>query len=336
MAKMRKANTSVVDTLNKQLSKKRANHDKKVNLQPVKDGESIAPDAAAVDQNKRFSKWNTSDGNIFTPASVVADSLPPGMYEIKTSQQIGLYFSRVNISTESILKLPDSNSSKVVKEIVTFWEKEEIFEQYELTYKRGILLWGPPGSGKTCTIKLVIDDVIKRGGIAVKFTHPEVFSEGIKMLRDIQPDTPIVVLMEDLDSTIETFDESMIINILDGVDRINKVVFLATTNYPDRLGPRIINRPSRFDRRFKIGYPTPDARKMYLEHLFRNGDEKDHDLEKWVEDTEGMSLAHMRELFAAVVILGSNYDDTIELLKAMAENISEDDDKGSTGFALNG
>ncbi len=326
--------TSPIDTINKQLSKKKANHAKNVNIAPVKEGESASPSGAAMDKNKNFSKWNTSDGNIFTPASVVADCLPPGLYEIKTSQQIGLYFTRIDISTEAILRLPDSNSNKVVTEISKFWEKEDVFTKYQLTYKRGILLWGPPGSGKTCTIKLIIDDVIKRGGIAIKFTHPEVFSEGMKMLRDIQPDTPIVVLMEDLDSTIETFDESMIINILDGVDRINKVVFLATTNYPDRLGPRIINRPSRFDRRFKIGYPTPEAREMYLKHLFRNGEEKDHDLDKWVEDTEGMSLAHLRELFAAVVILGGDYEESIELLRLMSDNISEDEDKNGTGFQL--
>lgn len=331
---MSKQKVSSIDLLNKQLTKKKSNHGNPLAAMPTPEDEnSVGPSDAAMDKNKTFSKWNTSDGNIFTPAHVCSDELPSGLYEIKANQQVGLYFSRINISTESILKLPDSNSEKVVKEIANFWNQEEVFKKYQLTYKRGILLWGPPGSGKTCTIKLIIDDVIKRGGIGLKFCHPELFSEGIKILRDIQPDVPIVVLMEDLDSTIETYDESMIINILDGVDRIDKVIFLATTNYPEKLGQRIINRPSRFDRRYKIDYPTADARKMYLNHLFNRNDKKDYDIDQWVEDTKDMSLAHLRELFVAVVILGNEYSESIELLQLMRDSIS-DEDGNSTGFNL--
>ncbi len=330
---MAKQKVSSVDLLSKQLAKKRANHSKTGLEQPVET--SIKPNDAAMDKNKTFSKWNTSDGNIFTPAHVCSDELPSGLYEIKASQSIGIYFSRINISTESILKLPDSNSEKVVKGIADFWDQEEVFKKYQLTYKRGILLWGPPGSGKTCTIKLIIDDVIKRGGIALKFCNPELFSEGIKILRDIQPDTPIVVIMEDLDTTVETYDESMIINILDGVDRIDKVIFLATTNYPEKLGQRIINRPSRFDRRYKIDYPSEEARKLYFNHLFDKAERKEYDLDKWVEDTKDMSLAHLRELFVAVVILKNPYEESIELLQLMRDSISDEDGK-STGFDLGG
>jgi hypothetical protein len=337
MGSKKKVNGGALDALNKQLARKpKATGYAQGTAQatPSPAGEqAISPSEAAEDKNKTYSKWNTSDGNIFTPAHVCTDLLPPGLYDIRNSQSIGLYFTRLNISTESILKLPDSNSDKVIREIVKFWNKEEIFKKYELTYKRGILLWGPPGSGKTCTIKLIIDDVVKRGGIALKFGHPDIFSEGIRILRDIQPDTPIVVLMEDLDTTIEHFDESLVINILDGVDRIDKVAFLATTNYPEKLGPRIINRPSRFDRRYKIGYPTPEAREMYLKHLFKNDDVSKFDIKKWVEDTDEMSLAHLRELFVAVVILGNSYTESIELLMKMRDNIS-DENGNSVGFDI--
>lgn len=334
---MGKSKKSLVKELDRQLkNKKRPTKNNEVYVvapASTSSTNSVDPADEAEDKNQTFSKWNTSDGNIFTPAHVCTDFLPPGLYEIKTSQQIGLFYTRLNISTESILKLPDSNSDKVNKEIVKFWSKESIFKKYNLTYKRGIFLWGPPGSGKTTTIKLVIDDVVKRGGIAIKFTAPAVFSEGVRILRDIQPTTPIVVLMEDLDSTIESYDESEIINILDGVDRIDKVVFLATSNYPEKLGARIINRPSRFDRRYKIGYPTPEARKMYLEHLFKKDDAVKHDLDKWVEDTDEMSIAHLKELFVGVVILENSYEESIELLRQMRDNISVEEGN-NTGFEL--
>jgi hypothetical protein len=333
---MSKKKVSSVDLLNSQLKRSASKPRNGVAkaATPVSEEDSIGPSDAAEDKNKTYSQWNTSDGNIFTPAHVCTPQLPPGYYEIRNSQQIGLYFTRLNISTESILKLPDSNSDAVVKEIVKFWNKEEIFKKYGLTYKRGILLWGPPGSGKTCTIKLIIDDVVKRGGIALKFGHPSVFSEGMRMLRDIQPNTPIVVTLEDIDTLISTFDESEIINILDGVDRIDKVAFIATTNYPEKLGARIAARPSRFDWRVKIGYPNEEARMMYLEHLFAKDDAKNFEFEKWVSDTNDWSIAHLKELFVSVVILGKKYEESIEFLNTMKDNISSEDEANSTGFDL--
>jgi SpoVK/Ycf46/Vps4 family AAA+-type ATPase len=124
---------------------------------------------------------------------------------------------------------------------------------------------------------------------------------------------------------------------LDGVNQIDKVVYLATTNYPERLGARIINRPSRFDKRFKIGHPNEESRKMYLEHLI--GRDKINnlkiDIDKWVEDTEDFSLAHIKELFTAVVILGDNYEESVETLSEMREaspTSNEDEVRKPIGF----
>jgi SpoVK/Ycf46/Vps4 family AAA+-type ATPase len=114
------------------------------------------------------------------------------------------------------------------------------------------------------------------------------------------------------------------------VNSIDKACFLATTNYPERLGARIINRPSRFDKRFKIGYPKEASRRMYLEFLI-GGEEKVRslgiDLDMWVRDTEGFSLAHLKELFTAVVILDDSYEDAIRTLRSMRETPDSYDDE---------
>ena len=170
-------------------------------------------------------------------------------------------------------------------------------------------------------------------GIVVKFDHPGLFSSGMRILREIQPDVPIVAVMEDIDSILEDYDESEILNILDGVHAVDKVVFLATTNYPSTLGERIINRPSRFDKRFYIGHPPEKIRKIYFENLI--GEEKIKklkiDLDKWVKDTDQMSIAHLRELFVAVVVLGDDYDEAIDTLRTMKEPV-DDREYGKMGF----
>ena len=279
---------------------------------------------------KAYCQWTSHNGKVFVPASKTKTRLIPGVYEIGNNPTIGLFFEKIPVKTEGLIQFPDTNSHKVVDEIVKFWESEEIFTKYDLAYKRGIILWGPAGSGKSSTCQLIMADVVKRGGIVVKFDEPYVFIDGMRILRTIQPDTPVVVMMEDIDSIIETYQESEVLNILDGVNEIRKTVFLATTNYPDRLGARIINRPSRFDKRFKIDFPSAASRKLYLEYVIGNGDAKKGrkeakrlqiNLKQWVQDTHQMTIAHLKELFIATVILGDSYEDAIATLKSMKESV---------------
>jgi len=283
-------------------------------------------------------QWSSSDGKRFFPSSKTARTLIPGVYDIQHSQQSGVYFEQIPVLTTGLLRFPETNSDKVVDEIQKFWNMENLFKEYKLAYKRGIILWGPPGSGKSSTIQMIMRDVVERDGIVIKFGHPALFCDGLRKFREIQPTTPIVILMEDLDSILENYPESDVLNILDGVNQIDKAVFLATTNYPEKLGARIINRPSRFDKRFKIGHPNVESRRMYFEYIIGKDkiDSLKIDINRWVKDTEEFSIAHLKELFTAVVILGDSYKDALEALNSMREanpDSSEDEFKNPIGFS---
>lgn len=303
---------------------------------------SIPSEDCKENKDAGFVHWSSSDGISFFPAGPKADSLTPGVYEIKINSHVGLYFEKIPISTEGILRFPDTTSDRIISEIQKFWEREEYFREYGLTYKRGMLFHGPPGTGKTCAIKVIMNDVVKRGGIVIRFTNPYDFMGGMRILRQIQPTTPVVVTMEDIDSTLDIHSESEVLNILDGVNAVDRVVFLATTNYPDRLGARIVNRPSRFDKVFRIGFPSAASRRMYFEHLIGQGDSErlaekvsdlKIDLDQWVKDTDEMSLAHLKELFIQVVIIGDPYEESIELLKKMTDYVDGNSAQNQLGFA---
>lgn len=283
---------------------------------------------------KSYTQWTTADDQIFVPAATTRAKLHPGAWEIEQAPSIGIYFEKVTIKLTDLVQFPDSESDKVINEIRLFWESKDQFTKFRMPHKRGIFLWGPPGSGKSSTVQFVMKDVIDRGGIVIKFYRPELFMKGYRILREIEPDTPVVVIMEDIDAILEDWSESSVLNILDGaVDELENIVFLATTNYPEKLGARVINRPSRFDRRFKIGFPCKEARKIYFEHLFREYalEQKDEQIAKWVKDTADMSIAHLRELFVAVIILGNTYEDALDILKQMERDISSTQDGGSIG-----
>lgn len=281
-------------------------------------------------------QFTTTDCKKFFAAGSTVTCLVPGTYSIKVDHSTGIYFQKIDIKTDGLLRFPNSNSEKVIKEISKFWDRESVFKKYKLNYKRGIFLYGPPGSGKSSTIQLISEDVVKRDGVVFKFHNPSLFSDGIRIFREIQPDTPVVVLMEDIDSTIESYNESDILNILDGVDQASKVVFLATSNYPERLSQRILNRPSRFDKRFKMDHPDENARRLYFKNLIDDDaiNKCSIDIEEWISATENMSIAHLKELFVTVCILGNSYEESLEYLRNMS-NIprSDSDYNKKVGFS---
>jgi SpoVK/Ycf46/Vps4 family AAA+-type ATPase len=280
-----------------------------------------------------YTQWGQlADGAGYAPVGKTSAEIAPGYYDITIGDGV-LYFMPVRARTDDLLEFPDSKSKEVIEGIETFWDREKVFRKYGLAYKRGILLYGPPGSGKTCTLQIISREVVNRGGVVISFS-PATFLRAYRAFRDIQPDTHMVVLMEDFESLIKN-SETTILNLLDGVESLDKVVFLATSNYPELLQARIVNRPSRFDLVVRVPHPDHRARTIYLQSLLQPDDTID--LEQYVKDTEAMSLAHVKELFVATVVLGQPYKMTVQRLKDMAANKPtslEDEEIDTKGMML--
>ena len=228
-------------------------------------GTSLVEEGEEEDEKtaKDASMW-AKQGVSYFPCDEAVDKLAPGQYEILSSQSQGIYFKMSNGKFDELIELPDSASEAVIAEIEKFWTKEEHFRNFGFLWKRGILLWGPPGSGKTCCLQQVSNNIIEAGGIAVYGGHPGITAAGLSIMRRIEADRPIVVMMEDLDALVQQYGEADILALLDGELQIDNVVFIATTNYPERLDKRIVNRPSRFDLVRLIDMPNEAARRVYL------------------------------------------------------------------------
>ncbi len=177
-------------------------------------------------------RWTESDGAyMITYNTHTVQKIKPGMYDMSATPQ-GIVFSNVSLRDDDLLKFPGTDQERIVTDITTFWASEDKFREHSLPFKRGIILWGPPGSGKSSTVRLVCQDVIKRGGIVFQFTQPDLFVNGYRVFRQVQPTTPIVVVMEDLDTILTQSNESKILNLLDGAEDAANVIFLATCFEP--------------------------------------------------------------------------------------------------------
>ncbi len=147
------------------------------------------------------------------------------------------------------------------------------------------------------------------------------FTSFISTFRKVEPNRPLVVLLEDIDSIASEsrYQTARLLNILDGVKQIEGVVYIATTNYPEKLQERITNRPSRFDRRYKVGSPNEEIRRAYINHKLNEEDIKGIDIDLWVKKTEGMSLSHLKEVVISVIVMGRTFEETISNLESLAE-----------------
>lgn len=296
----------------------------------------LEPEEVGIDYKGKkesdLSQWSLGKSSVFYPSYSTRKTLPSGYYEIDYCQERGLFFDKKKLEVDELIEFPDSLMDSVLKEIHTFWEKDKEFQHYGFLHKRGIMLYGRAGSGKTCLIQLIMKKLIERNGIIVSGDiKPKLLTEGLNALREIEPHRYIICLFEDMDALIRKRGEEEILSILDGEISINHVLNLATTNYPEKLDKRIVARPRRFDRLFHIESPSAEMRRIYFAKKLKIEGEE---LEKYVEATQGFSFAGLCELVISVKCLGNSFDKSIKILKDLMENnYSSDAYYGSkTGF----
>lgn len=247
-----------------------------------------------------------------------ADHLEPGFYTVQHCPQRGPVLTKVSSITDDLLRLPDPVCDMLLAEFVTFWKSAAKLVSRGFLAKRGLLLWGPPGSGKTSALNLMAAHMIRElRGIVVMAGEPNLTVAGLRLVRSIEPDRPIILIYEDFDSLVERFGEAGYLAMLDGEAQISGVVNVATTNYPERLDKRFVDRPGRFDRITECPMPSDEARRAYLAAKAPEIDEVRR--EKWVRATDGLSLGHLRELIVAHIGLGEDEAAVIGRLTEMHE-----------------
>ncbi len=290
--------------------------------EPIRDwnASSASPTPVAripAEVNLSISQWGADSNDRFRPTGPSHPSVPAGLYRFDQDDR-GIYIQKMALVTDSLIELDDEASARVLASIRKFWDSKFEYTSRGIIYKRGILLWGPAGSGKTSVVMLLTQELIRRGGIVIHCGHPGLVAAGLPLFRRIEPDRPLIIIFEDIEEMIRNHGEHNLLALLDGELQIDNVVNLATTNYPEQLGARIANRPSRFDERIFVGMPTSLAREKYLRAITHNEYFPEPQLRQWVKDTDTFSVAHLRELVVAVFCLKQEYADVLSRLKDLS------------------
>jgi len=286
-------------------------------------------DIESMLESAKKTQWGQLDDNIYFVAFPTVSSLPAGYYNVRNVWG-DIRFLKQSISTNGIFTTTSPNAKRIIDDFEKFWRMEDRFLQYKMPYKRGFFLSGPPGSGKTCILKILSHSLIKNGGVVLDMRgSPKDIGEAIGCVRDIHPKMPILVALEDLDKYYRKIHESLL-NIMDGMAKIDRVVFVATTNHPDQFDDSIINRPGRFDGHYQITPPGASTRLDFINAFLTPEDKKKFPVDQWVIDTENLPFGHIKELVVSVVVLDNDYAETLDRIKNMTEGIEEgyeDDDE---------
>lgn len=266
--------------------------------------------------------FSNQEGQQYTFVHKFIDRLPIGTYE-PWEDHNGLGIDKIKFKPKEVLVFPGSKQQEVLNEIEEFWGRQDKYRELEEPHKRGYLFYGPQGCGKTFLINKIISEFISKQEGVVFYFNPSMPSFINQFFR-IEPNRKVIIVIEDIDYWLEDF-KTVLLNLLDGALELNNTIILGTTNYIERLPQCIKNRPSRFDRKEKIGFPKLKARKMYFKKKLPNMDEEE--ISKWAEKTENFTIAHIKELIVSSTIYDNTFEENFERIQELRKcNESSEDD----------
>ena len=180
--------------------------------------------------------------------------------------------------------------------------------------KRGVLLHGPPGTGKTHTLRYLMSrltntTVVMLSGNALQFIAP-----AVSIARALQP---ALVIVEDVDLIAEGRGMHpgqhpllfQLLNEIDGLGEDADVTFLLTTNRADLLEPALAQRPGRVDQAVELPLPDAEGRRRLLALYRGNLDLKPIDTQPIVAKTEGVTASFFKELLRRAALISAEHAD---------------------------
>ncbi len=193
------------------------------------------------------------------------------------------------------LVLPPGMRDELRATVREFFDAAPLYRRHALPHRRGLLLSGPPGNGKTSVIRAIANDVDVPVVVATLHGPQDVHDtrEAFERAAEL---APAVLCFEDLDALVgDGPGLSQFLNLLDGLEPLEGVLVVATTNRPDRIDPAIAKRPSRFDRVFVVPEPELEQRRDYLARQL-GPDAPPDAAARLAEATGGYSVAFLKEL----------------------------------------
>jgi hypothetical protein len=212
--------------------------------------------------------------------------------------------------------LPSGLLERIERQSVGFAKHAERLNAAGRHLKRGMLLHGSPGTGKTLTAMYLAGRMPDRTVLLITGRSVGLLEQACAMARVLQPAT---IILEDVDLIAEERTRQQgscapllfeLLNQMDGLADDADILFVLTTNRPDLLEPALAARPGRIDLAIEVPIPDGECRRRLFE-LYARGLKVTASVEPYVERTAGASAAFIRELLRKSALFAA--DDVGEL-----------------------
>jgi len=207
--------------------------------------------------------------------------------------------------------LPNGVLDRIDRHAIAFSEHADKLIASGRPVKRGLLLYGSPGTGKTLTVMYLAGRMQGRTVLLTTGRGLGMITAVTQMARILAPST---VVVEDVDLIAQ--ERGMpgvqtqpllfeLLNEMDGLRDDLDILFVLTTNRPDILEPALAARPGRVDLAVPLPLPDAEARRRLFVLYARGLDFKVTDLDKFIARTEGASPAYIKELLRKAAVFGA-------------------------------
>jgi SpoVK/Ycf46/Vps4 family AAA+-type ATPase len=266
----------------------------------------------------------------------------PGIYALVPVPG-GLDLQKTTFVQDTILE-EFVHTKDIEERINCFFSRFHVYHKHGIEVpKRNVLLYGPPGSGKS-TALIKIANKYNADGKTIVIVYPTDKVESFEVKSFIKRLTykeveKLILVVEDIGGVeidqVKMRSDSSLLSLLDNQEKTFKIptLIIATTNFPEIFLGNLTNRPGRFDDKIEVGYPDGEQRKKLLQFFTQNTASEQALLLMGEKKTQELSPAHIKE----AVIRSEIYDRQLhvvidEMLKEIELYKKAFSKKKSVGF----